>query len=155
MTFFGALLLAVAAFFGWKYRRHKVSERWPKVTSMFKHGALEVQHDDYDERFSVWMKFEYQVADETYRGKYNLSSGTEGKTQKNCSIVFGKVRSMCAIIPRNRKSTFATRSAMCVHETRRWQSQTAALRLLETRRESPGAPPPVRTALVRPIAPAT
>jgi hypothetical protein len=43
MPYCVATLLAVLAFCGWRYWKHKASERWPKVAAIYEDGALEVR----------------------------------------------------------------------------------------------------------------
>ena len=69
--FFGAILCLPLAYFGWKYWKHKASERWPKVVAAFEGGTVEVRTDKYGgEHYSVAMTFTYQIAGQTFHGEY-------------------------------------------------------------------------------------
>jgi hypothetical protein len=67
---FGVILFLVLAYYGWKYWKHKASERWPKVAAIFEGGSVGGATEDGLELYCVAMTFTYQVAGQTYHGQY-------------------------------------------------------------------------------------
>jgi len=107
---FGVPACIAAAYFGRKRWQHKASEGWPLVPAAYEGAGVDVwlrtQHGV--SLYYVWLNFSYEVAGETYRGRYKKrlpGAESKGYMPTRSRGVLNKVRSTFAIIPPNHEST--------------------------------------------------
>ncbi|HSR06707.1 MAG TPA: hypothetical protein VLM42_06125 [Bryobacteraceae bacterium] len=103
---FGTILCVALAFFGWKYWgtiktapalwMHKGSERWPWAPAIYDDGRVQVWpgrrfHGVRSSvSYSVFTKFTYRVAGQTYRGWYWKKIG--GITKEDAEKLLDSLR---------------------------------------------------------------